>query len=72
MGKTIAFIGVLILAFGLLLMLIERLVPRGGLLPGDIYIRRGGWTIYFPIVTSIVLSVLLTVVLWAVAYFGRR
>jgi hypothetical protein len=72
MGKTIAVIGIVILAFGLLVMLFERLGLRGGLLPGDIFVRRGNWTIYFPIVTSIVLSLLLTLILLAVAYFSRR
>ncbi|MDO8586187.1 MAG: DUF2905 domain-containing protein [Armatimonadota bacterium] len=72
MGKTIAVLGIIILVFGLLIMLLERLGMHRGLLPGDIYIRRGNWTLYFPIVTSIVLSILLTLILFAVSYFSRR
>jgi hypothetical protein len=44
-------------------------IPGIGRLPGDITIQRGNWTFYFPIATSIVLSVLLTLLFWL---FGRR
>jgi hypothetical protein len=40
-----------------------------GRLPGDIYVQRGNWAFYFPLGTSIVLSVLLTLVFWLI---GRR
>jgi hypothetical protein len=56
MGKTLVLIGLGIAALGVLVMLG---VPFGRL-PGDVYIRRGSFSFYFPIVTSIVLSVLLT------------
>ncbi|MDO8684891.1 MAG: DUF2905 domain-containing protein [Armatimonadota bacterium] len=72
MGKTIAIFGIIILVFGLLVMLFERLGAHKGLLPGDILIRRGNWTIYFPIVTSIVLSIVLTLIVMAVSRFSRR
>ena len=72
MGKTIAILGIIILVFGLLIMLFERLGLHRGLLPGDMYIRRGNWTVYFPIGASVVLSILLTLVLLAVSYFSRR
>jgi hypothetical protein len=38
-------------------------------MPGDIYIERGSWRFYFPVSTSIVLSVVLTVLFWL---FSRR
>jgi len=50
------------------LMLAGR-VPWLGRLPGDISIQRGNWSFYFPIVTSLVVSVLLTLLFWL---FGRR
>ena len=59
MGKTLLFLGVGIAALGLLIMLG---VPLGRL-PGDIYVRRGGFSFYFPLATSIVLSILLTLIL---------
>ncbi len=59
MGKLLVFVGLLITGIGLLVML--------GLpffrLPGDVVVRRGSFTLYVPIVTSILLSVLLTLVL---------
>jgi hypothetical protein len=53
-----------------LLVLADR-VPFIGRLPGDIRIGGDGWTIYAPLATSIVLSVLLTVILSLVAWVRR-
>jgi len=59
MGKLLVLIGLGIAAIGLFVMLG---VPFGRL-PGDIYVRRGTFSFYFPVVTSIVLSILLTILL---------
>ena len=59
MGKTLVLIGLSIAAVGFLMMLG---LPFGRL-PGDIAIRRGNFGFYFPIVTSIVVSILLTLLL---------
>jgi hypothetical protein len=64
MGKTLVLVGLAIAALGLLVMLG---VPLGRL-PGDFYVRRGNFSFYFPLTTSIVLSILLTLVL---AFFRR-
>jgi hypothetical protein len=53
---------------GGLLLLVGK-VPFLGRLPGDIAIRRGNWSFYFPLTTSIVISILLTLLL---SLFGRR
>jgi hypothetical protein len=58
MGKLLVFIGLGIAALGLLIMLG---VPFGRL-PGDFYVRRGNVSFYFPLATSIVLSILLTLI----------
>ena len=58
MGKTLIAIGVLLVVGGLL---IQAGVPLGRL-PGDIAIKRGNSSFYFPIVTCILISVVLTVV----------
>lgn len=55
-------IGGAIFVLGLVLSLLGR--AGIGRLPGDIVVQRGGWTVYFPIVTSILLSLLLTGILW--------
>jgi len=59
MGRTLIFVGLAIAAIGFLMTLG---LPFGRL-PGDIAVRRGNFSFYFPIVTSIVISILLTLVL---------
>jgi len=55
-GKTLVFLGLAIAGVGLLVMLG---VPIGRL-PGDIVVRRGNFSFYFPLVTSIIVSILLS------------
>jgi hypothetical protein len=59
MGRTLVVIGLIVAGIGALMMLGLPL----GRLPGDIVISRGRGTFYFPIVTCIVVSVVLTVIL---------
>ena len=56
MGKTLLVVGLVIAGLGVLMMLGLPL----GRLPGDIAVRRGNFSFYFPLTTSIVLSVLFT------------
>lgn len=56
MAKLLVIIGLLIAALGFVMMLGVPLFR----LPGDIYVRRGNFAFYFPLATSIVLSILLT------------
>ena len=58
MGKLLVLIGLGVAGLGLLMMLG---VPFGRL-PGDIAVRRGNFSFYFPLATSIILSILLTLV----------
>jgi Protein of unknown function (DUF2905) len=64
MGKLLVIVGVIITGIGLLVMMGLPL----GRLPGDITVRRGNSTFYFPLVTSILLSILLTLLF---AFFRR-
>ncbi len=59
MGKFLILLGVLIIVIGLLLLVGEK-IPWIGRLPGDIIIRKKNFTFYFPIVTSILISIILT------------
>ncbi len=59
MGKTLVLIGLSIAGLGLVMMLGLPLFR----LPGDFYVKRGTFTFYFPLATSIVLSILLTLLL---------
>ncbi|TMG54429.1 MAG: DUF2905 domain-containing protein [Chloroflexi bacterium] len=69
-GRVLVLVGAVILFLGLLLVVANR-VPLIGRLPGDITVRSDGWTVYAPLATSIVLSVLLTLVLSVVAWVRR-
>ncbi len=62
LGRTLVWIGGGLLVFGLLLLLASR-IPGLGRLPGDIFVHRDGWTVYIPLGTMILLSLVLTVVL---------
>jgi hypothetical protein len=64
-GKLLVLVGLVIVGLGLLMM---AGLPFGRL-PGDFSFRRGNTTIYFPLATSIVLSIILTLLL---AFFFRR
>jgi hypothetical protein len=69
MGRTLIVMGIVILLAGLIL----ELWPNLGLerLPGDIAIKGERWSFHFPITTSIVLSILLSALLWLVSRFLR-
>lgn len=63
-------LGLVIVAVGALIILLGKLPGfRVGRLPGDIYIEREGWRFYFPITTSIILSIVLSLLVW---FFRRR
>ena len=71
-GKFLFGLGVVLLLLGGALWLVGNLggkVPWIGRLPGDIVIERGGWKFYFPLATSILLSLVLTLIF---SLFGRR
>jgi len=66
LGKFLITVGIVLAVLGALL----TFAPLGlGRLPGDILVKRGNFTFYFPLATSIVVSVLLTVLFFL---FGRK
>jgi hypothetical protein len=68
LGKLLIVFGVVLALLGGLLLVVGK-VPLLGRLPGDIVVRRENWSFYFPLTTSIVISVLLTLLF---SLFGRR
>ena len=62
MGKTLIIIGIILVCVGLLWPVIGKL-PLGRL-PGDIIVRRENFNFYFPLVSGIVVSLIVTIVLW--------
>ncbi len=69
MGRTLIILGLVLVVVGALITFGERLPIKIGRLPGDIVIRGKNGVFYFPIVTSLLLSVILTLVMWL---FQRR
>ena len=69
MGRAFIAIGIVLVVLGLLLTLGEKFPVRLGRLPGDMVIRGKNTIFYFPLVTSLLLSVLLSFVMWLL---GRR
>ncbi len=63
LGKSLIIIGLVIAAIGLLLTLAGRF-PWLGRLPGDIFIKKDNFTFYFPLATSILISLILSLLLW--------
>jgi hypothetical protein len=71
LGRVLLVIGGVIALLGVLLLVVGR-VPFLGRLPGDISIRRGNASFFFPIVTCLVLSVVLTIVVNLLLLLFRR
>ena len=71
LGKILIIVGIFIIILGLLITFGQR-IPLLGKLPGDFTFRRGNIMVYLPLVTSIVISVILTVVVNLVFRFWRK
>jgi uncharacterized membrane protein len=68
-GKFLIFAGVVIIVLGVLIILFGKI----GLfrLPGDLEFGSRNWKVYIPIASSIILSILLTLILWLISRFRR-
>jgi hypothetical protein len=62
-GRLLILAGVVLILAGVAVSLAGRYTSLGRL-PGDLVYRRGNFTFYFPVVTSILLSLVLTFVMW--------
>ena len=69
MGRTVIIIGLVLVGLGVLITLGDRLPIKLGRLPGDIVIRGKNGVFYFPVVTCLVVSAVLSLVMWLA---GRR
>lgn len=67
LGKTLIYLGILLVVVGILFLLLGK-IPWFGHLPGDITVQRDRFTFFFPITTCIVVSIIVSLVL----YFFRR
>jgi hypothetical protein len=73
LGKTFLGIGLILMVLGAVLLLSSRLGLPFGRLPGDLQwrSRSGNTQVYFPLATSIILSLVLTLILWLLRSFRR-
>jgi hypothetical protein len=68
-GRTVILVGLILVAVGILIMLGDRLPIKLGRLPGDIVVRGKNGVFYFPVVTCLVVSAVLSLAMWLI---GRR
>lgn len=68
LGKFLIIVGMVISGLGLLLMLSGK-VPWLGRLPGDFYFKGKDFSFYFPLATSLLISIFLTLIFWLI---GRK
>jgi hypothetical protein len=71
LGKILLIVGGIIVVFGLIL-LFSQYIPFLGKLPGDISIKKDGFSFYFPIVTLLVLSIIITIIVNVILHFLNR
>jgi len=67
-GKLLIFIGIILVLAGILFVFGAK-IPWLGKLPGDIYIKKENFTFYFPLATSILLSIALSIIM---LFMGRK
>ncbi len=70
-GKFVVVVGLVIVCLGLLLMFSDK-IPFLGRLPGDIHVKKDNFQFYFPLTTSIIISIVLSVILWMISYFNKK
>lgn len=71
LGRWLVAAGVVLAAVGAILLLGSRLPLRLGRLPGDIAIQGRRGSFYFPVVTCLLLSVVMTIVMWLLAWLRK-
>jgi ribose/xylose/arabinose/galactoside ABC-type transport system permease subunit len=71
LGRTLVSLGLLLIVVGVVVLGLNRLNLPLGRLPGDFNWRGRGWSVSFPLATSILISVLLSVLLWAIGRLRR-
>lgn len=63
LGRPLIILGLILVAAGIIITFAPR-IPWLGRLPGDIYIKKNNFSFYFPLATSILVSALLSFILW--------
>jgi len=68
MARVIIILGIVLIIAGLVILLIQK-APFFGKLPGDLVIRKEHFTFYFPLATSIVISIIVSLILYFIGKF---
>lgn len=68
LGKSIIFIGIILIVVGILVTVAGK-IPGVGKLPGDIFIKKENFSFYFPLTTCILLSVILSAMMY---FFSKK
>ncbi len=71
LGKALLLLGAVLVAVGLVLILGPK-IPLVGRLPGDFHFKKGNFEIYVPLATSILLSLIVSGILWFVQNVGKK
>lgn len=70
-GKSLIFMGIVIIIVGIILLFIDRLPFNLGKLPGDIFYKKDNFSFYFPITTAILISIILSLLFYLFGRFFR-
>ena len=70
-GRVLVFLGLLLLVAGVVVIGLTRLHLPLGRLPGDFSWRGRGWSVSFPLVTCVLISVILSLIFWVINRFFR-
>ena len=71
LGKILLIVGGIIVILGLVLVFSQH-IPFFGKLPGDIFVKKDGFSFYFPIVTLLILSILITIIVNVILHFLNK
>ena len=68
LGKILILFGFLLVILGIFVSFFEK-IPYLGKLPGDIYVKKGNFTFYFPLASCVLISVILSLVFYLISKF---
>jgi hypothetical protein len=71
LGRILIGVGLLLVVVGVIFVFASRLNIPLGRLPGDLSWKGRGWTVSFPLASSILISVVLSLLLWIISHFRR-
>jgi hypothetical protein len=71
LGKILILLGGVLIVVGFILVLVPR-IPYIGKLPGDIHVKSENFEIYLPLASSILLSIIVSGILWTIGLIGKK